>query len=413
MSTILYDNRVVPGQPEFIIAVPSSQFVGNTSVGNIISDGGISATVTGNGVYGLITPADRDTSLDVIYNCAGTSSSGAANQGKLIATVTLLGNWANVVFKSSAVLTTTTSILGDWNEGIGTSDSVLGITITIKPDSDFIPFASAVKNNWVKWSDIGSVSFTQGKDNVAGERPLDWHGTVYAVKKLFGKIVVYGENGVSFLSPSGILFGLNTIYRIGLKGKNAVTGDETKHFFIDNSGKLWKITDSMKSLDYSEYLSTLTANVVMSYDELNNLVYMCDGSVGYVYDVAAGSLGRCSPNITGIGYQSGTQYVVASSAITTDPFEICTDIYDLGVRAGKTIFSLELGINLSTGLYAAIDYRRDIAGSFTQTPWYTVSSIGRVFITAWGREFRFRVKTLSYEDFELDYIKINGVNDAY
>ena len=412
MSNLLYTGKTFSGQPERRAAVPPSRLLIDVNAGNIINDGSATITSSATGSYSLVTPAARDTTLDTVYSCEGTSSQGVSEQGKLIVTATVLGTWITTVITASAI-TVTTSIFGNWNEGIGTSDSVLGITITLKPNSDFIPFTSGVKTNWVKWSNIGSISFTQGKSNVAGERPLDWKGTVYAVKKLFGKIVVYGDNGVSFLSPSGILFGLNTIYRIGLKGKNAVAGDETKHFFIDNSGKLWKLTDTMKKLDYSEYLNSLTANVVMSYDNLNNLIYICDGSVGYVYDTVTDSLGRCSPNITGIGYQSGTQYVAASSAITTDPFEICTDIYDLGVRAGKTVFSLELGINLSTDLYAAIDYRRDIAGSFTQTPWYIVSSIGRVFITAWGREFRFRVKTLSYEDFELDYIKINGVNDVY
>ncbi|MFA5037728.1 MAG: hypothetical protein WC479_11195 [Candidatus Izemoplasmatales bacterium] len=206
---------------------------------------------------------------------------------------------------------------------------------------------------------------------------------------------------------------MNTIYRIGLKGKHAVAGDETKQFFIDNTGCMWKVSDSLKSLGYSEYLDSLNSSVVMSYDSSENLLYICDGVLGFVFDVEGESLGKGPVNITGIGYKSGTQYVTASSTISTDAFEICTDIFDLGVRAGKTIFSVELGTDLTAGLYVSVDWRRDKAGSFTQTPWYAVSAQGRATVIAYGREFRFRVKTASYEYFELDYIKINGVADAY
>jgi len=411
MSVILYDNRVVSGQPEFRVTVPPSQLLVDASIGIVISDGSISATAVGSGVYGLTTPADRNPALDLTFDCTLNDSTNTPDRGKLIVYPTLLGDWISVNIAEDA-FAATLSLLGTWGSGI-IADGLFVATLTLKPNDDYIYFVSSVKENWIKWSEIGSLDFTIGQGNVAGERPLDWKGLVYAVKKLNNKVVVYGENGISLLVPAGAVFGLNTIYRIGLKGKHAVTGDETKHFFVDSFGKLWKLSDGMQMLDYSEYLSEMTSNIVLTYDKFNNLVYICDGSVGYVYDVVTGSLGKCSPNITGIDYQSGIQYVTASSTIVTDPFEICTDIYDLGVRAGKTIFSLEFGVDLTNDLYAAIDYRRNKAGSFTQTPWYTVSSIGRVFITAYGREFRIRVKTAEYEYFELDYIKVNGVADAY
>jgi len=376
-----------------------------------IPDGATTITLECTGLFYSVTPAARDTTLDITFNCLGSDSSGVEDRGILVVTGSMLGDWINVVITAD-VLSATTSLLGTYNGGI-IADGLFTATVTLKPDDGYIPFAVPVKVNWIRWSDIGNLNFTVGKDNVAGERPLDWRGYVYAVKKLNNKPVVYGENGVSFLLPAGSVFGLNTIYRIGLKGKHAVTGDETKHFFVDNSGALWKLSDSMLKLDYSEYLSEMNSSIVMSYDKLNNLIYICDGSVGYVYDVGANNLGRCQPNITGIDYQSGTQYVAASSTIITDPFDICTDIYDLGTRAGKTIFSLEFGVDLTTALYAAIDYRRSKTGSFVQTPWYTVSSVGKVNITAYGREFRIRAKTLEYEYFELDYIKVNGVADAY
>ena len=402
MSTLLYSGKTFQGRSEHRVSVPPSRLLVDVSVGTIL-DGSCSATVTGSGAYSLVTPAPRDTALDLYFDLD-------AQESYPTVITTLLGDWANTALVST-VLSTLVTLLGTYNAGIGTDDGLLDVTITLKPDEDYIFFASSAKSNWIKWSDIGSLSFTIGRDNVAGERPLDWKGYVYAVKKLGNKVAVYGQNGVSFLLPSGTLFGLNTVYRVGLKGRCSVAGDESKHFFVDALGQLWKLTESMQKLGYSEYLLSMNSNTVLTYDNTTNLLYICDGSVGYVYNVATDNLGKCSPNITGIDYQTEVQYVAASSAIVTDPFEICTDIYDFGIRNSKTIFSLEFGTDLSTALYAAIDYRRDKSESFVQTPWYTVSSVGRVFITAWGREFRFRAKTLEYEAFELDYIKVNGDAD--
>ncbi len=360
----------------------------------------------------LKVPAARDASLDITYNCYARDRAGRSNQGVLTITLSFSGVWASrrTVAEPFRI---TTSLTGRWLRALTVPARPFTVTLTLLPADDYIPIAVLPKANWLKWSDVGSLSFEINKSNVAGERPVDWKGYIYAVKKLLGKVVVYGENGVSLLIPAGATFGLDTIYRRGLLGKHAVTGDETKQFFIDQSGQLWKLSDSLRLLDYQEYLEKLNAGVVMSYDNQNNLVYICDGFIGFIYDVATGNLGRGPANITGIGFQGNTMYVTAPEEITTDSFEICTDIYDLGVRAGKTIFSLELGTDLTSGLYAAIDWRRNKAAEFTTTPWHTVNAQGIVRIPAYGREFRIRVKTTSYEYFELDYIKVNGVADAH
>lgn len=290
--------------------------------------------------------------------------------------------------------------------------------IKVSSFSDFyfgVPTGTAAAGyaGFVRWSDIGHLDFTEGKDNVAGHMPLDWRGTVYSIRKFRNKVIVYGAGGVSFLNPVGTSYGLETFYRVGLKGAQAVCGDESKQFFIDSGGKMWKIADSLELLDYSEFLGTFGADLVMTYDKLNNLVYICDNTNGYVYDVAMNSLGKGPAKITAYEYQAGTSYIGASDTISIPAFEICTDIYDLGTRAAKTIYWVEFGTDLTGALYASIDYRRSKAASFTQTPWYLVPSNGRVHLRAYGVEFRFRAKLLTYEYFELDYIKVYGVADDY
>jgi hypothetical protein len=276
-----------------------------------------------------------------------------------------------------------------------------------------------LKSNWVKWSNIGSLDFTVGRDNVAGERPLDWKGFVYAVKKLGNKAVVYGKNGVSILIPAGNTYGLQTVHRIGLKGKQAVAGDDAGHFFVDTTGRLVILGElAMKSslfdasmrpekLDYSEYLGTMS-DLVLSWDKDNGLLYICDGEIGYVYSPGSKSLGRGPANVTGVSSQGGTLYVAAPATILMPNFEKCTDIYDFGTRKLKTVFSLEYGINVEAILQAKIDYRLDKAVEFSQTSWHDVDEKGFANITCNGREFRFRTRLTSYEWITLDYINVNG-----
>jgi len=373
--------------------------------------------------YGNIThfpPAVRNPALDHVFNCRMTGRDGL-DQGIIVVTCSIDSDRISVPYLSTPVLIAIT-ILGKYVEGAFFTGSVTGDTAIIDlaismgfPDL----ITEAGKGNWIKWSNIGSLDFTIWKDNIAGERPMDWKGWIYAIKKLGNKVVVYGEGGVSMLVPTGTAFVLQTVYRIGLKGKQAVAGNESVHFFVDTKGQLFIFGEAVskaslfeaasypEKLDYSEYLANMT-NPVLSWDELNSLLYICDGTTGYVYNPRDKSLGKGPANITGISSQGGTLYVAAPATITTPVFEICTDIYDFNTRRGKTIRNVQLGADITKTLSVALDYRRDKATVFSTTDWRPVNAQGIAFITCFGQEFRVKVKSSAYEYFELDYLMISG-----
>ena len=120
---------------------------------------------------------------------------------------------------------------------------------------------------------------------------------------------------------------------------------------------------------------------VMSYDAENELVYICDGTLGYVYSPRDKSLGSGPINITGVSSQGGTLYVVSPATILMPDFENCTDIYDFGTRKLKTVFSLEYGTDVEAIMQAKIDYRLDKAVEFSQTSWHDVDEKGFANIT--------------------------------
>lgn len=353
--------------------------------------------------------ATRDPDLDSIFYCDYTDVHGNKDAGIPVVTVTVLGTWLNVDLVADPITITLTQ-LGDYPGTFTIDADAIEIAITI-PTGDSDICTQGLKSNWVAWSNIGQMDFTIGRDNVAGERPMDWKGWVYCVKKLGGRVVSYGENGVSLLPPSSVAWGMQTIYRVGLKSKLAVAGDENIHFFIDNKDQLFSLSDGLQKLDYSEYLSVLTSPVLM-YEIESGLLYICDGTYGFVYSHADKSLGEGPVNLTGIAPQGGTLYVAAPANITIPAFEICTDIYDLGSRNCKTIQSVEFGTDLDQTLYGSIDHRKNTGDDFLQSPWKEVHENGVLWQTVFGREFRFWLKTEEWEFFELDYIKVNGVRHA-
>ena len=263
------------------------------------------------------------------------------------------------------------------------------------------------QQNWVKWSDIGSLDFTIGLSNIAGERPMDWPGQVYKIKKLGTNIVVYGASGISLLTPHDVSYGLTNISKIGLKGRNAITGDSLAHFFINSLGDLYKFDTQLQKLGYQEYLAPMDSPV-LSYDERTKIIYICDGNLGYVYATENGSFGIGPSNITGIGYQDEQSYVATPSIVSIPVFEIWTDIIDFGTRGAKTLYLIEFGVDATEPLQAAFEFRVDKSQSFSRTHWAPVSPAGISHIFCHGIEFRVGVRANSYTYLELDSLSIEG-----
>jgi hypothetical protein len=276
-----------------------------------------------------------------------------------------------------------------------------------------VPVFQNIKSNWVAGSKIGRLDFTLDEAHDSFERPMDWKGWVYDIIKLGKSAIVYGENGITQLIPSEVFWGMKTIHRIGIKNKGAAAGDDSIHFFIDNNDKLYSLTsEGINLLDYSEYLSNLTSPI-LSLDVDSNLLYICDGTTGYVYSILTKSFAEGPAIITGIRSQSGTLYVTASDVIEMPALEITTDIYDFGSRFPKTILNVEVGTDLTERLFLAIEFRNSNRDEFASTDWALVNPDGVAHLPCYGTEFRIKLKSEIYEYLEIDYLKVNGVVHQY
>lgn len=341
--------------------------------------------------------APRDTALDVVVD---------AEQFPLVELeVTIEGDYFNKAFDAGDIEIELSST-GSAISGSVISSTPLEIVLSVESlgTSSYNSY-----ENWVAWSKIGSLDFTIDQTNVAGRMPVGWKGGIYDILKLGSSVVVYGENGVSIMTPSGTNWGIKTIHQFGIPDKSAVDGTETDHYFVDNTSRLYHLsTEGLKELDYSEYLKGLYCPVVRL-DIDTGIVYICDNVLGFVYSTDSNSFGIGPVNVTGIKSQDSTKYVVGDGEIEIPPLYICTDIYDLGNRKAKTIQAIEIGTNLATSLQVMVESRAHNNREFIKSKWALVNPSGIAYIPCYGIEFRFHLRSYTYEYMEIDYLKVHGV----
>ena len=345
--------------------------------------------------------APRNPDLDLTFDC----SSGSPDQGVPVIIVSLEGTWLNQTIFADPI----EIIVSQHGNHVEGQLILLGPIEIIVSVHSYGAVLEMTRHNWVKWSKIGHLDFTVDESNVANEQPLKWYGAVYRILKLGGTLIAYGESGITILAPKDIAYGMKDLYNVGLLGKSAVTGTDFEHFFIDISGKLFKVsTDGLEELGYSEFLSQMI-DPVMSLDLTKNLLYICDGTYGYIYNVKDKSFGSGPVDLTGIGSRGSTRYAVSSSTLEIPKFEICTDTYDMGTRKPKNIHSVEIATNLAEHLELLVEYRisnRD--EGFEESPWFLVNPDGIAYSPCYGVEFRFRIRSFILEQFQIDRLKING-----
>ena len=168
-----------------------------------------------------------------------------------------------------------------------------------------VPLGETAGSNWLRWSKIGAMDFTIDRSNVAGQMPLPVNGTIWAILQRGTNIIAYGRNGVFVLPHAGTAYGFRELLDIGVKSKQAVIDIGDAHYFIDAQGRFWKYGEGLQLLDYREWLNSLSSPV-LSFNPQTRLLYLCDGTVGYVYNVESGSMGKGPATVTGIGSRSGS-----------------------------------------------------------------------------------------------------------
>lgn len=375
-------------------------------------------------LFNLGPIVDPNPDLDTYFDCGDVDSAGNPDRGVIALYINIAGEIIDISVASDPIGISLT-LHGTGIEAVFISaDTAININLNINYSDTYI---NPGEENFIKWSGLGNLDFTLSNANLAGKRPMPWSGMIYKIIKIDSGAIVYGANGITIITPTQNkqsrydqdvpevnTYMPKTIYKTGIKGKNSVIETLTGQYFIDVNNKLCIITgEGVKVLDFSEYLKTLNSNLIMSFDEINNLIYICDGAVGFIYNTKDNSLGSGPTTITSIGHQDGVDYFMSSdSSIIIPALETTFDILDFETRRSKTIHKVELETDVSGTLYVSFDYRNSELDSFSSTPWVMVNPGGQAYLPCYGKEFKLKIKLNNYEAFNIYKIKIHGdIND--
>ena len=370
---------------------------------------GVPTTVVPTTTATTAPPYEYNPDRDVVFNCKGNNYAGA-----LIVTLTIAGNSLNASYGlAEGELAVVITIGGDSPSAALYSVGADELAMILSLEGWGV--ANDNKGNWVGWSKIGEASFILDRVNDAGFRPMAWTGYVYQVKKLSKgqglayDVVIYGSGGVTLATPVDQphpTYGFKDLHLVGVKNKTAVGGDEFNHFFIDDTGALFRITpgQGLEYLGYEEFLNTLT-NPVLTYNAADRRLYINDAEgAGYVFredTLTGGQIG-----LTGLYQVKDNVTAVGPNTLSFAPVHICTDIIDFKRRGMKHIEDLQFGVSANMPLFAAIDYRYKKDESFRTTKWIRVNDEGVAHVPCSAVEFRIRLKSLVTGTFDLSYIKI-------
>jgi hypothetical protein len=289
---------------------------------------------------------------------------------------------------------------GTAREGVVFSDDCT-IAITFKVDAE--TYTVGVRQNFVAWSKPGEATTLVDRMNSAGQAPTECPGWVYRALQLEDYIILYGEHGITVMSPEQKpipTFGFKTLRNFGIVSNAAVDGNTSMHYFISEKGDLWRLSlkNGPENLGFREFLSTLTDPVVM-FDEHEDRVHIADGATGYVFDDGLGG---------GYGALTGVvgDLAISPAAISGVPISIMTDTLDLGHRGMKMVTFVEIGTDTTEDLYVALDYRYSKNEAWRTSSWILTNPVGVARLNITAVEFRVRVKQDTYDELTIDYINV-------
>lgn len=170
-------------------------------------------------------------------------------------------------------------------------------------------------DNLVYWTLINSDDIVLEPNQESGYSIMPWDGEVYKIMPLGDNLIVYGDKGIARLTPTTSpvpTFGVTKIADYGLVSRDAVTGNDQIHFFINNEGKLCTLVPeralssdgkSPVVVGYKEYLGK-SKRWWSSWDSLKNDAWFTDGRISYIAN--ANGLGKSSfvsPNTVRRGHR--------------------------------------------------------------------------------------------------------------
>lgn len=316
-----------------------------------------------------------------------------------------------------------------------TWSSILSTWAGAFKETDFanIPI-NDIKGNWVFYSSPGGGDFPMWlfwptvtyaytdfaptadrmleeiRINALGWIPMKWQGDVLRLKALKEHLIVYGEDGVTALTPRGADLAVTELARFGILTRDSVAGDENEHVFVANSGELFILKNEffpnnlvVRKLDYAEFTANYlnSTEVVASFDPHDKEYYFSDGADNLI--LSEGGLTKHEQVVSSLAFAQGGIVGVAG-AVTPTTVTIVTSPFDMDQPSIKYINWVKLDCRGGGTVTVAVDFNYDGTDTFTRTTFYTLNTLRMAYVSIAGIRFRIVISATDYTDFELDSI---------
>lgn len=246
--------------------------------------------------------------------------------------------------------------------------------------------------------------------NALGWIPMRWQGNVLRIKALHEHLIVYGENGITALTPHGADISVRDLASFGILTRDSVAGNMDEHVLIANSGEIYALENQyyanslrLQKLDYSEFTTNyLSAGAVVgSFDSNDKDFYFSNGTDNFI--LSEGGLTKHEQVITSIEFAQGGPVGVASDV---DPATVTlvTSPFEMEVPGIKFISWVTLKVRGGGVVSVAADYNFDGSDVFDRTPFYTLNQLRMGYVGIAGIRFRIVVSATDYSTFDLDSI---------
>lgn len=257
----------------------------------------------------------------------------------------------------------------------------------------------------IVWSQIGVADFTVNRKNTAGFRLFPYGGAVRRVMRLGDQVIVYGENGIIALVPSGHVFGMKEICEFGIKSKGAVGGNIHEHVFVAGNGDIYRLSEKgLERLGFSHLMqNAINGQVNVTYNSIKNEYYICAGAQSFV--LTERGLGHRDQLITSGGPMSGTFALLCNELSEKPDFLVVSNTFDIRFPGLKTISAVNIGHSANVPLEVSFYWRNSRSEGFRQTNWFRLSPEGFTTVPISGAEFRLAIRAMGF-----DYVNISSVN---
>ncbi len=272
------------------------------------------------------------------------------------------------------------------------------------------------------WSKIGEMDFTPDIKNTAGYRRDPYGGEVYHVRRLGDNIVGYSSKGITLLSPVSApvtTFKFTEVSEIGLINRGAIGGNLRRHIYVSEFYNLMEVTDKgIKELGYRQYMEELTdGDVIVNYEPALDNFYISDSTKTFL--LSPNGLTEIPQHPSAVWRLNNNSYMLPDTVDTYEPL-IITEVFDMGYKGQKTIFTIESDVFLSTDPQASVDLSTNLS-SWKDVNYKPINNQGIATIIISGNFFRFKLKFESVPSgFKIGYIKarykmtdLRGIRGVY